>query len=146
MILCKVVLKFSREWCNMQDEFCMYFGKTLEIKFHPFCMPFITLGSFIFALYKWFEGDSFELYAIPDERGTKTIRHSYLERKWVLQKHQEYNYPNGFVSLHTCNQAPRIGRYRPDYIIYKDDLTTVKEVGLFQGTQKKIYTLFETRV
>ena len=84
-------------------------------------------------MYKWFEGDAYDLYAISDENGTKTIRHSYLERKWVLQKYESYNKPKTFVSTHTCNYAPRIGRFTPDYVIYFDDGINVKEVGLFQG-------------
>ena len=84
-------------------------------------------------MYKWVEDDNYKLYAITDENGTKTIRHSYLERKWVLEKFESYKRPKTFVSLHTCNRATRVGRYTPDYVIYFDDMINVKEVGLFQG-------------
>ena len=110
----------------------------MHVKFNQYHLENYSSRSFIFAMYKWFEADNFDLYAIPDEYGTKTIRHSYLERKWVLQKYEEYKRPETFVSLHTCNISPRIGRCSPDYAIYYEDKMTLKEVGLFQGIKKRM--------
>ena len=151
LILCHIGLKFTAEWCKLQKEFCAYFDKQLTIMFTPFCPPFITLGSFIFGLYRFFLGNDQELYAIPDEKGTKTIRHSWLERKWVLEKFEEYSRPSTFISLHTSNRAPKISHYIPDYVLYYDDMKTIKEIGLFQGNTvnrinvhfKKLYKLHQ---
>ena len=104
------------------------------------CLFSFAVGSFVFGLYNFFYGNNFPLYAIPDELGTKTIRHSYLERKWVLEIFQAYGKPDTFVSLHTCNRIHRIGRYVPDFVLFSSDMKTVREVGLFQG---RIMTLLK---
>ena len=43
-ILCQIILKFTREWFNLQEGMANYFDVKLPSKFHPFCPPFITLG------------------------------------------------------------------------------------------------------
>ena len=112
-----------------------FFQKKLTKKFHPFCPPFLTLGSFLFALYNFFEGGDYPLYCIDDERGHTSVRQSMLERKWVLEKWKEYGEPTSFISQATNGRAIRIGKYTPDYVYFENDMSQIKEVRKLPVTQ-----------
>ena len=62
LIVLHMVLKFSHEWTILQNELCDYFDdKTLKKPFMPFGRPFTTLGSFTFSLYKYFQGNNYDI-------------------------------------------------------------------------------------
>ena len=62
MIVIHMVLKFSYEWSQLQMELCNYFeNKSLTRPFMPFGSPFTTLGSFTFSLYKYFQGNDYDI-------------------------------------------------------------------------------------
>ena len=82
-ILLLLMSSFLKQWYIIQADMREYFiNKTdceerrLELKdvyFHPFGPNFCTLSSFVYALYRWYELNTYHICLLDDERGIRTI-------------------------------------------------------------------------
>ena len=65
------------------DDYDSYVKDKKIFLLHPYAAPFLTISSYVFGTWKFYQLVHAPLYAINDEKGLKTINTSKGEREWV---------------------------------------------------------------
>ena len=96
---------------------------------NPFSPPFLTYSSYMYHMYKKYEGFRHPLKAIRDDTGAIEIASSQVEKDFILDRYRQLNYPEGFLSKYTsAHKLPKFGRIFPDW--YE---TATKTAGFVHG-------------
>ena len=94
---------------------------------HPYGQQFLTISGYTYGTYRFFQLKKYNLYVIPDEKGSGRINTSKKEGEWA-QWYQHILPDHTVESFFTTDKIPTVKETRPDLLI-----KSTKTVGNFRG-------------
>ena len=137
-ILCKAMIRFLKEWFEIQEIFLQYFPREVtsgeeKRMLHPFTPPFITFSGFIFGCYRYFESCNYDLRVIKDEKGCTGVKVSQGEMEYVLYEFERWGRRADFYSSFTSKKPRALGRIIPDFYIESEKIAGFYHGCLYHG-------------